>query len=466
MKLIIFDLDGVLVETKDIHYLALNKALKKVGIKYQISFDEHLKVFDGLPSKKKLEILKSRKVCKVKDFNSIIRNKNKFTLELLEKKIIFNNKIFKMFKTLSKKYKIAVATNAIESTLKLCLSRLKIANFIDFSISNEGVINPKPHPEIYMKCMMKFLISPKNTLILEDSYVGREAAKSSGANLMPVNNLKDVSLNNIKKFINDITNKKSAIMHQSNKQFSWVDEDINILIPMAGHGSRFVDAGYTFPKPLIEVFGKPMIQLVVENLSIKGNYTYVIQKHHQSKYNIKSMLKILTPNCNFVEVDSVTEGAACTTLLAKEYINNDKPLIICNSDQYIEMNVANIMYKFSNKKVDGGILVFNSIHPKWSYAKTNEKNIVTEVAEKRAISNKATCGIYFWKKGIEYVKYAEQMIQKNIRVNNEFYVCPVFNEAILDKKIFITENVENMWGIGTPEDLNYFINNFEKKNNS
>jgi len=118
------------------------------------------------------------------------------------------------------------------------------------------------------------------------------------------------------------------------------------------------------------------------------------------------------------------------------------------------------MYKFSSKKIDGGILVFNSIHPKWSYAKTDNRNIVSEVAEKKVISNKATVGIYYWSKGSDYVKYAEQMINKNIRVNNEFYVCPVYNEAINDKKIILTENIDQMWGLGTPEDLNYFIQNY------
>jgi dTDP-glucose pyrophosphorylase len=109
--------------------------------------------------------------------------------------------------------------------------------------------------------------------------------------------------------------------------------------------------------------------------------------------------------------------------------------------------------------VDGGILTFESTHPKWSFAKTDENGFVTEVAEKKPISNLATCGIYYWKKGSDYVKFAEQMIKKNIRVNNEFYVCPVFNEAIADSKKIKTFSVKRMWGIGTPEDLNTFLMN-------
>ncbi len=130
-------------------------------------------------------------------------------------------------------------------------------------------------------------------------------------------------------------------------------------------------------------------------------------------------------------------------------------------DQFIEWNSSKVLYELSNKQFDGGIIVFNSLHPKWSYAKTDENDIVTKVAEKNVISDNATVGIYFWKKGSDYVKYAKQMIKKNIRVNNEFYVCPVFNEAIQDKKIIKIKKIEKMWGLGTPEDLDYFYKNFK-----
>ena len=118
------------------------------------------------------------------------------------------------------------------------------------------------------------------------------------------------------------------------------------------------------------------------------------------------------------------------------------------------------MYKFINKNVDGGILTFKSLHPKWSYAKTNKFNFVEEVAEKKVISNNATVGVYYWKKGSEYVKFANSMIRKNIRVNNEFYVCPVFNEAIKNKKKIVIEEINKMWGLGTPEDLEYFLRHY------
>ena len=240
----------------------------------------------------------------------------------------------------------------------------------------------------------------------------------------------------------------------------WYDEKLNVLVPMAGAGARFEKAGYTFPKPLIDVNGKPMIQVVIENLNIDANFIYVVQKQHRDKYNLDTLLNLITPNCKIVEIDGLTEGSVCTTMMAKEFINNDSPLMLVNSDQFIEWNSNEFMYKMNETECDAGILTFKSTHPKWSFVKVDEFDYVTEVAEKNPISDIATVGIYYWKKGLDYVKYAEQMISKNIRINNEFYICPVFNEALLDSKKIKKIDIDKMWGLGTPEDLDYFIKNY------
>jgi dTDP-glucose pyrophosphorylase len=233
---------------------------------------------------------------------------------------------------------------------------------------------------------------------------------------------------------------------------------MKVLIPMAGAGSRFSTAGYTFPKPLIEVKGKPMIQVVIENLNIDAEHIFIVQKEHYEKYHLKTLLNMISPGCKIVQTEGVTEGAACTTLLAKEFIDNDYPLLIANSDQFVEWDSNEFMYSMGADTIDGGILTFRSTHPKWSFAELDEKGFVKRVAEKEPISDIATVGIYYWTKGSEYVKYAEQMIEKNVRVNNEFYVAPVYNEAILDEKRIKTFDVKRMLGIGTPEDLKIFLN--------
>ena len=202
----------------------------------------------------------------------------------------------------------------------------------------------------------------------------------------------------------------------------------------------------------------PLIQVVVENLGFSDSkHSFIVQESHRKKYNLDSMLSIISKDPNIVDVDGITEGAACTTLLAKEYIDNDNPLIIANSDQFVDWDTSEFMYKMQEQDVDAGILTFKSTHPKWSFAKIDKLGYVTEVAEKNPISDIATVGIYYWKRGSDYVKYAEQMIKENKRFNNEFYVCPVFNEAIADGKKIKTYDIDKMWGLGTPEDLNNFL---------
>tara|TARA_B100001029_G_C15046845_1_gene447776 strand:- start:350 stop:1735 length:1386 start_codon:yes stop_codon:yes gene_type:complete len=458
IKNIIFDLDGVIVDTRDIHFLALNKAIEKAGLK-TINFKDHVKKFDGLPTKEKLKILNKSKQIPIKKNSFILKNKKKFTNQILKKKIKYDKKIYNLFFHLNKKYNIGIATNAIKSTLKICISNLKIKKFIKSQISNEEVKNPKPHPEMYMKVMLQLNAKPSETLILEDSHFGRTAVKECGANLMPIDDLKDVNIKNIKSLLNEFSNKNSSKIL---KNHSWDDKKLNIVIPMAGAGKRFSEAGYSFPKPLIEIFGKPMIQWVTECININANYIFLVQKEHQQKYNLSSLLNILKPKCKIVEIDHLTNGAASTVLLAKKFINNENPLIICNSDQYFEWNSSSTMYRFKKSNVDGGILCFNALHPKWSYAKCDSKGFVIEVAEKKVISDNATIGFYYWKHGKDYVYYANKMIKKNIRVNNEFYVCPVFNQAIEAGKKIITNNVFKMYGLGTPEDLNFFIQDFKK----
>lgn len=450
IKLIIFDLDGVLVDAKDIHYDTLNKALETIGSEFVISHEEHLSIFDGLKTYEKLNILSKMRGLDSKKHQLIWDLKQKLTIEKINN-LKIDEKLIEIFKKLkNQNFKIACCSNSIRRSIYAMLSKIGIIEFFDLILSNEDVTYPKPHPEIYWKGMSYFGLSPEHTLIVEDSPPGLLSAQRSGARVLRVKNSKDLTIDKIE---------SSLYNKLDNMNIKWQDKKLNVLIPMAGSGSRFAQAGYTFPKPLIDVKGTPMIQLVVDNLNFDSPHTFIVQKSHREKYNLDSMLSLISPKCNIIEVDGITEGAACTTLLAKDIINNDNPLIIANSDQYVEWITADFMYKMQEQDSDAGILTFKSTHPKWSFVKVDDYGTVTEIAEKNPISDIATVGIYYWKRGSDYVKYAEQMIEKNIRVNNEFYVCPVFNEAIKDGKKIKIFNIEKMWGIGTPEDLKYFIEN-------
>lgn len=451
VKLIIFDLDGVLVEAKNIHFDALNKALGE----YAISWNEHLSTYDGLKTYQKLDMLSKEKDLPVDDHQHIWELKQKYTLQMLSSLKPNNELQTLMSKLVNDGYQIAVASNSIRKTVLTVLSKLGIMEYMDLVVSNEDVENSKPHPEMYWKAISKMKRLPEETLIVEDSPYGLLAAARSKSYILRVKNPKEVTYNNI--------NNKLKQIKMGNKQSipAWRDDKLNVLIPMAGAGSRFEAAGYTFPKPLIEVRKKPMIQVVVENLNIKANFIYVVQKSHREKYNLDALLSLITPGCKIVETEGMTEGAACTALLAKEYIDSDAPLFFANSDQFVEWDSNEFLYKMNETNADGGIVTFEATHPKWSFAKVNKQGLVTEVAEKNPISNIATIGFYYWKNGSDFVKYAEQMINKNIRVNNEFYVCPVFNEAIEDGKAIRTFDVKEMWGLGTPEDLNYYLENYK-----
>lgn len=223
---------------------------------------------------------------------------------------------------------------------------------------------------------------------------------------------------------------------------------------MAGLGNRFAEKGYSLPKPLIKIFGKPMIQLVVESLNVDANYIFIVQKAHRVQYHLDDVLDDIAPGCKIVEVDGLTDGAARTTLAAKDLINNDNPLLIANSDQVIVWDSSAFTSLLASQDA---IALFFANDPKWSYAEIDSGKVI-KVAEKEVISDNASVGIYGWQKGSDYVRYAEQMIAKDIRTNNEFYICPVYNEAIQDGRTVVPYFVDKMHGIGTPEDMNNYIN--------
>jgi dTDP-glucose pyrophosphorylase len=241
---------------------------------------------------------------------------------------------------------------------------------------------------------------------------------------------------------------------------------LNIVIPMAGAGSRFAKAGFIEPKPLIPVFGKPMIQIVIDNLTpaCEHRFIFICQRVHVKEYGLREKLTQFAPGSELIEIDGLTEGAACTVLKAAHLINSDNPLMIANSDQYVDTDMNHYLSIESERHLDGLIMTMKATHPKWSFAATDADGFVTLVAEKDPISDDATVGIYNFARGADFVLAANQMIDKGLRVNGEFYVAPVYNEMIgKSAKIGIAnigdDQGNGMFGIGTPEDLRLFIDN-------
>jgi len=241
-----------------------------------------------------------------------------------------------------------------------------------------------------------------------------------------------------------------------------IDDRPVLIIPAAGAGSRFVKAGYEKPKPFIDVNGATMIEQVLKNLRYNHMRTVVLGRteHFSDEEDVTRWMQ--HAGIQTVAVDTLTEGTACTVLLAQRYIDPDAPLIIANSDQLVNFDVSDYVNDCITRDLDGSILCFKeaSRDPKWSYARTGYDGLVTEVKEKVAISDMATVGIYLFTKGSTFLRATMDMIARNDRVNGEFYTCPVYNYAISNgAKIGIYEvDKEDMHALGTPEDLDIYMN--------
>ena len=238
---------------------------------------------------------------------------------------------------------------------------------------------------------------------------------------------------------------------------------LNIVVPMAGRGRRFVEAGYTLPQPLLPILGGPMIRLVLDNLrpACPHRFVFLCLQEHIQQHDLAGQLRQWEPGCHVVPVESVTEGAACTVLLARDYLQNDDPLMIANSDQWVDTDINPYLDAMETQQADGLIMTMWADHPKWSYVGFDAQGRIDRVVEKQVISNEATVGIYNFRRGADFVRSAEAMIGKNLRVNNEFYVAPAYNELMAAGGKVVHFNVGKegggMYGLGLPEDLESFV---------
>jgi HAD superfamily hydrolase (TIGR01509 family) len=439
-RLVVFDMDGVLVDSNGIHADAFAAALERFG------FEPSGGGFEGLPTKARLEGMG----VPADLARQVDAAKQAATIRSIECDVYVDADLVGIFYRLTQDgFQIAVASNARRETVRAMLDALGLRGYVHHIFSHEDVEQPKPHPEIYLRAMLAAGVGPKDTLVVEDSPTGQQAAYASGARVLVVENRAGVTEDRIRKALRgDVKPPKIQA------------PDLTVLIPMAGAGSRFESAGYTFPKPLIDVNGKPMIQLVVESLNLDAKHVFIVQRQHRERYALDHLLNLIAPGCEVLEVDGVTEGAACTALLARDLIDNDNELLISNSDQFIDGWRSEAFLYFMRHDTDlaGAIPTFEATHPKWSFVATDVEGYITEVAEKRPISDQATAGIYFWRHGRDFVAAADQMIAKNVRVNGEFYIAPTYNEAIASGLRFRTWFLnQGMWGLGTPEDLQAFL---------
>jgi NDP-sugar pyrophosphorylase family protein len=234
---------------------------------------------------------------------------------------------------------------------------------------------------------------------------------------------------------------------------------IQIVVPMGGEGRQFAERGYTFPKPLVEIAGQPLIEIVVKNLtpSCPHQFVFVCRQEHVQKFALGDVLQLVAPGCRIVTMAKPTAGALCSVLLAMEYLQHDRELLVANADQWIDVSIDAFLATARASRWDGAMVTFPNTHPRWSYART-ENGLVVAVAEKQPISRHATAGVYYFRRGVDFVRGAERMILKNASFSGEFYVAPVYNELVLAGSrigIFPLETSQ-MHGLGTPEEVERF----------
>ncbi len=210
---------------------------------------------------------------------------------------------------------------------------------------------------------------------------------------------------------------------------------MNIVILMAGAGKDFEEQGHSYPKYLLEIQNKPIIQRVVESLKNLGsNVICIIRKEDQERFFLGDMMKILCPEVKVITVENLTKGAVCTALFAIEDINNDEELLVLNGDQLIKANLFTAIADFRNRKLDGGIVTFKSVHPRWSFAALDAEGLVVETSEKRPISDNATAGCYYYAKGSDFVRACFSVIEKDAETQGFYYISATYNELILEQK--------------------------------
>lgn len=241
---------------------------------------------------------------------------------------------------------------------------------------------------------------------------------------------------------------------------------LKIVVPMGGEGRRFAESGYSFPKPLIEIDGRPMIELVVRNLAPREphEFVFVCRQEHLQQYALADVLKLVAPGCSVIPMRGATGGALCSVLLAMDYLAPDRELLVSNADQIVDMSVDEFLAGTRQRNSDGAIVTFPSTHPKWSYVKLEGEHVVA-AAEKRPISSHATAGLYYFRKSSDFVAAAERMLLKNASLRSEYFVCPVYNELILAGMRVTTYPIERhaMHSLGTPEDVKQYVAMLERR---
>lgn len=239
---------------------------------------------------------------------------------------------------------------------------------------------------------------------------------------------------------------------------------LKIIIPLAGSSELFEQAGYPYPKPLIEIKGKPMIQWVIESVKeipTPHQFIFIIKESDAHRFHLDNTLRLIDPSAEIIKIKNETKGGLCSVLMAADKISDDDALLIVNSDQIIDVNLLQFDTLWKEKKSDVGVITFPSIHPRWSYILTDQDNII-QTAEKNPISHHAIAGYYYFSSAKDFFTFSFQTILNDAHVNGLFYISSVINEYILhNKRVHYHEiEAEKYHSLYAPKLVQEFENHF------
>lgn len=443
-KLVAFDLDGVLVDTRETHVLALETALATHG--FSVSRDA-LWELDGLSTRQRLDSLSQRGSFPADPWlkDLIDSEKARITDRIIAEngvRSLFNEDVLEsLFSELwALGCRMCVVSNARRSTVELCVNGLGTpSKYIDFVIAGDEVFERKPSPWPYLKACREYHLHPSECLAVEDSPRGRAAARAAGCRLFP--------------FETTSTPGEVLELCRSGRY------PTTVVVPMAGRGERFARAGYEKPKPLIDVGGKPMVERVLDTLPKEANFVFLVPTPAvpEERSELELVLASIKPNSITLRVNGVTEGAACTVLLAEPEVRRGERLLVANCDQLVDVDWDTVMSMTCRD--DGFVLTFDGSGPKWSYAieDCTRPGYAFSFIEKRQVGRHATCGVYSVTDSGLMFDAIRNMVRADDRTNGEFYLCPALNYVSSCVAASIRMIPTTMVGLGTPEDLESYL---------
>ena len=460
IEVLIFDLDGVLADLCELHrdlFLeSFNRGATQEGtVGPLLSKEVHNELLEGLSTRSKLRACRTIFPLATYNDDAVYEDKQRLTMERLAVHHFPARTQEALTWARAQGLRLACYTNSIRATLDLVLDRLGVAALFEATQSNEEVPASKPSPVGYTQLMARMGVPPDRVLIFEDSAPGLAAARGSGATVIQVLDSLDIT--------------PQFLEHAVAARRPYSPTKLHLVVPMAGLDSGFAVEGFTLPKPFLPTCQERpesvLWRLVVDNVMPKQEpLRSATEVHLVVRADMEAAIRASAPPGVHVHtVPTLSEGQACTVLTLRDIINCDTPLFICNADQFLGWDADAIYRAAFHPSYDGACVAFYHPSPtdlRWSYASLAEDGTLAHIAEKRYVGPWATTGHYAWKRGRDFVEYAEALIAEDSRVANSFYVAPSYALGRSRGQKYRIVPCDGFWGLGNPADYYAFLERY------